>query len=121
MEQIEKLARKLAPKDTPEEPAFPNHTDTDIWVSGFKEGFMCNSDFTYEELMFIGISAYVALKNIKAQDDRVPYTPAARAAFKDMIAAGTSLANKMESMGFPVINMRPFTQEDYDTLLTKES
>lgn len=36
---IEELALQLAPKDTPEDPAYPNHSDTDIWVAGFKAAF----------------------------------------------------------------------------------
>jgi hypothetical protein len=32
------LGIKLCPKDDPENPAFPNHTDRDIWVNGFING-----------------------------------------------------------------------------------
>jgi hypothetical protein len=37
--EIEKLAFKLAPPDTHEDPAYPNCTDTDIWVNGFVAGY----------------------------------------------------------------------------------
>ncbi len=38
--EIEEMGYRFAPKDDPEDPAFPNHTDTDIFVAGFKEGFL---------------------------------------------------------------------------------
>lgn len=37
--EIEKVAMKKAPHDSQEDPAYPNHTDTDIFVKGFAEGF----------------------------------------------------------------------------------
>jgi hypothetical protein len=37
--EIEKLAFELAPSDIHEDPAYPNHTDTDIWVNGFIAGY----------------------------------------------------------------------------------
>jgi len=36
---IEEMAYKLCPKDTPDNPAFPNFTDADIWVNGFIEAY----------------------------------------------------------------------------------
>lgn len=35
---LEEIAFNNAPKDTIDEPAYPNHTDTDIYVAGFKSG-----------------------------------------------------------------------------------
>jgi len=37
-ETAEQAAKKLAPVDDQDNPAYPNHTDTDIFISGFKEG-----------------------------------------------------------------------------------
>jgi hypothetical protein len=33
------VLQHLAPEDTQENPAFPNHTDIDIWLVGFKGGY----------------------------------------------------------------------------------
>lgn len=35
---LEQEAMRLAPADSQENPAYPNFTDTDIWVAGFVEG-----------------------------------------------------------------------------------
>jgi len=37
--EIEQIAKVQAPKDSQEDPAYPNHTDTDIYVAGFRDGF----------------------------------------------------------------------------------
>ena len=37
--KLEQLAWVMCPEDSQEDPAFPNHTDRDIWVNGFKIGF----------------------------------------------------------------------------------
>ena len=37
--EIEKLAFKLAPQDSMEDPAYPNFSDTDIFVYGFVVGY----------------------------------------------------------------------------------
>lgn len=47
IDKITELALELAPIDSQDNPAFPNHTDTDIWVNGFIEGYQNNS---YEDL-----------------------------------------------------------------------
>lgn len=36
--KLEKLARRICPEDSMENPAFPNCTDRDIWGIGFCEG-----------------------------------------------------------------------------------
>lgn len=36
--ELEALGRTLCPEDSQESPAFPNATDTDIWVMGFISG-----------------------------------------------------------------------------------
>lgn len=38
IKQIEEIALKYAPADSMENPAYPNHTDTDIYVAGFVAG-----------------------------------------------------------------------------------
>ena len=32
------IAYKNCPSDSPDDPAFPNHTDSDIWANGFVQG-----------------------------------------------------------------------------------
>lgn len=36
MKMTDLQIRALCPNDDPEDPAFPNHTDSDIWVAGFR-------------------------------------------------------------------------------------
>ncbi len=38
--EIEKIAIKAAPIDSQNYPAFPNFTDTDIWINGFTDGYI---------------------------------------------------------------------------------
>ena len=36
---IEAIAQGLLPSNSHDNPAFPNYTDNDIWIAGFKAGF----------------------------------------------------------------------------------
>ena len=36
--ELEKIGFHFCPEDSQEDPAFPNHTDKDIWVNGFVKG-----------------------------------------------------------------------------------
>ena len=38
--EIENIAIKEAPIDSQYYPAFPNFTDTDIWINGFTDGYV---------------------------------------------------------------------------------
>ena len=43
------IMEHLAPTDAPDDPAFPNHTDRDIWLVGFKAGFeYCFEEYVYD-------------------------------------------------------------------------
>ena len=40
--RLEQMALKAAPIDTPDNPAYPNHSDTDIFIRGFMVGYNAN-------------------------------------------------------------------------------
>jgi hypothetical protein len=48
------ILENLAPNDLSNDPAFPNHTDIDIWLVGFKKGY----DYAYQEAKEEILKAY---------------------------------------------------------------